>query len=171
MKINTNQITLIAVFLMLCLVVPMVFHPLGAGQMFLPMFLPIILSGFIIEFPIALIVGFLAPWISAFITGMPPLFPTAPLMSIEGLVAVTVVSYPYHNRRLNFWFCLITAVIAERIVLAIMIILVVPFLGLPPKLFSLSVIVYSIPGIILQLTVIPIILKTLWKLNIVERKS
>lgn len=170
MKINSQQITFVALFLALSLIVPLLFHLIGVGSMFLPMFLPIVLSGFLIEFPTAMVVGFLAPWISSFATGMPPLFPTALLMSVEGIVAAGTAAYLYHNRRLSFWICLIAAIFAERIVLVLMIILIVPLINLPPTMFSIGVIIYSIPGVILQLVLIPIILKILWKLKIIEQK-
>ncbi len=66
MNTKTQQITLIALFLALCIVVPILFHVVGAGAMFLPMFVPIILAAFMIEFPQAILVGLLGPWLSAF---------------------------------------------------------------------------------------------------------
>jgi len=168
-KINTRQITLIALFIALCMIVPIMFHSMGLGSMFLPMFLPIILSGFLIKFPYALPVGFLGPLTSSLATGMPPLFPTALLMCIEGLVAVGLISYLYHNRKVSFWLCLILGIFAERLVLVLLIFLIVPIFNLPPEKFSMALIIYSIPGIILQLILIPIILSSLWKFNLIEK--
>ncbi len=170
MKIKTQQITLIALFIALCLLVPFLFHLVGLGKMFLPMFLPILLAGFIIEFPAAMLVGLLGPWISALATGMPPLFPTALSMSIEGVVTAGIVSFLYHKRQISFWIGLIVAVIAQRLARVAMLLLILPFFGLPAKALSLADFTYSLPGVLLQLLLTPIILFMLWKSKIIERK-
>ena len=171
MKINTQQITLIALFIALCILVPFLFHLVGLGKMFLPMFLPILLAGFIIEFPAAMIVGFLGPWISALATGMPPLFPTAVSMSIEGFVTAGIASFFYHKRRTPFWIGLTVAIIAQRLARVGMLLLILPLFGLPAKALSFADFTFSLPGILLQLILTPIILFMLWNSEIIERKS
>lgn len=171
MKTNSRQFTLISLFLALCVVVPILFHIIGAGAMFLPMFLPIILAGFLIEFPFAILVGLLGPWISSLVTGMPPLFPTALIMSVEGLTAAATVSYLYHKREWFLWGCLILGIIAERMSLVLMGFLIAPLLNLPGELFSIYKLIESLLGVILQFILIPVILKILWKFNVVQKKS
>jgi uncharacterized membrane protein len=166
MQQRTQQITLIALFLALCVVVPILFHVVGAGAMFLPMFVPIILAGFLINFPQAILVGLLGPWLSAFLTGMPPLFPTALIMTVEGATAAGIVSYFYHKKEWSFWVCLIISVIAERIALVIMGFIIAPLFDLPGELFSIYKLIESLPGVFLQLILIPIILKILWKFDV-----
>ena len=170
MKINSQQITLIALFIALCLLVPFVFHMVGLGKMFLPMFLPILLAGFIIEFPVAMLVGLLGPWISALAIGMPPFFPTAFSMSIEGVVTTGIASFLYHKHLVSFWIGLIFAVIAQRLARIAILLLILPLFGLPAKALSIADFTYSLPGILLQLVLTPIILFMLWKSKIVERK-
>jgi len=171
MKIKNQQITLIGLFIALCVLVPFLFHLAGLGRMFLPMFLPILLAGFIIEFPTAMVVGFLGPWISALTTGMPPLFPTAVSMSIEGIVTAGIASYFYHKRQVSFWIGLILAIIAQRVARVMMLLIILPLFGLPAKTLSLADFTYSLPGVLLQLILTPIILFMLWKSKIIERKS
>jgi hypothetical protein len=171
MKINTQQITLIALFIALCLLVPFLFHLVGLGKMFLPMFLPILLAGFLIEFPAAMLVGFIGPWISALATGMPPLFPTALSMSVEGFVTAGLASYLYHKKQISFWIGLIVAVIAQRLARIVILLLILPLFGLPAKALSIADFAYSLPGVFLQLFLTPIILFMLWKSKIIERKS
>ncbi len=163
MKIPTHQITLIALFLALCLLVPVVFHLVGLGKMFLPMFLPILLAGFLIPFPAAILVGLLGPWISALITGMPPLFPTAVSMSVEGAVTSGLASYCYHQQQLRFWPSLILAVVAQRIARVVMLWLILPLFGLPVRALSLADFAYSVPGVILQIVLVPVVFKLLEK--------
>lgn len=165
MKISTTQITLVALFWALCIIVPVVFHSIGAGAIFLPMFLPILLSGFIVKFPLAMFVGLLGPWLSALATGMPPVFPTAPIMSLEGMVAAGVASWLFQIRKWNLWPSLICAIFAERITYVIMVYLLSPLLGLPPKVLSTTALVSSVPGVLLQLFLIPILLYTIWRIK------
>ena len=171
MHYKTQQLTLVALFLALCILVPIIFHFIGAGPVLLPMFLPIILAGFLIEFPLAILVGLLAPWISALTTGMPPLFPTALIMSVEGAIAAAVVSYLFFNKKSPVWSCLILGVLAERVALVIMGIIIAPLFDLPAELFSFYKIIESLPGIFLQLILIPIVLKMLWKFNSLQNNT
>lgn len=170
MKIRTQQITYIALFLALCVIVPIIFHAFGGGAMFLPMFLPIVLSAFLIQFPYAIIVGLLGPWISGLATGMPPLFPTALIMSIEGIVAAGVVSWLYHKHRISPWISLVIGIFAERVAYFITIYSFGPLLGLPPKMLSTAAIIYTLPGVLLQLFLIPVLLKTIWKIKLGSAK-
>lgn len=171
MKTKTQQITLIALFIALCVLVPFLFHLVGLGKMFLPMFLPILLAGFIIDFPVAMLVGLLGPWISALATGMPPLFPTAVSMSIEGIFTAGIASYFFHKRQVSFWITLISAIIAQRLARVAMLLLILPLFGLPAKTLSIADFAISLPGVLLQLFFVPIILFMLWKSKIIERKS
>ena len=171
MKTNTQQITLVALFIALCILVPFIFHLTGLGKMFLPMFLPILLAGFVIEFPAALLVGFFGPWVSALATGMPPLFPTALSMSIEGVVTAGLASYLYHKKQVPFWIALIIAIIAQRFARVAMLYLILPLFGLPARALSIADFAVSLPGVFLQFFLIPLILFVLWKSKIIERKQ
>jgi len=169
--LKTRQIALISLFISLAIIVPMIFHSVGLGAMFLPMFLPVMLAGFIIEFPFVAIVGLSAPWISALATGMPPLFPTALVMCAEGSVGVAVIAYLFQRLKLHYWLCLIAGVLAERLMLVVMMLLIVPLFQLPAKAFSFAALIYSLPGVALQLIFIPFLLKGLWRLKFLEQKS
>jgi hypothetical protein len=170
MKITTQQITLTSLFIAMCVIVPFLFHLVGLGMMFLPMFLPILLAGFLIEFPFALLVGLLGPFTSSLATGMPPFFPTALSMTAEGMVAVGVASYLFHTKKFLLWLALPVAIIGERITRVIMILLIFPIFGLPAKEWSIVEITTTLPGIALQFTLIPLVLFMLWKSKIIERK-
>ena len=113
MQNRTKRITLVGLFIALCILIPIIFHMFGLGKMFLPMFLPILLAAFTIQYPGALFVGTLGPLVSSLSTGMPPLFPMALSMSIEGLVTAWAASYLYFRRNISFWICLITAVLFQ----------------------------------------------------------
>jgi len=56
----------------LALILPIAFHAVGLGSQFLPMLLPLLLNGFLVPLPWALLTGATVPIISSFMTGMPP---------------------------------------------------------------------------------------------------
>ncbi len=167
MNLKSRQISLTALFLALCVLVPIVFHFTGLGKAFLPMFLPILLAAFILDYPYALIVGLAGPWISALTTGMPPFFPTAVIMSAEGLAAAFISSYLYKKRNMNFWLSLIAAIIGERLTLVLMLFFILPIFGLPQEAVTIGAII-SLPGIALQFFLVPLTLKALEKRNLIE---
>lgn len=169
MNYKTQQLTLVALFLALCILVPIIFHFIGAGPVLLPMFLPILLAGFMINFPNAILVGLLGPWISALTTGMPAIFPTALIMSVEGATATAVISYLFHQKNWHPWICLIFGVFIERVSLVLMGFFIAPIFNLPGELFSIYKLAESLPGVFLQLFLIPIILKLLWDTKIVRQ--
>jgi hypothetical protein len=170
MKIRNRQITLTSLFIALCVIVPFLFHLVGLGMIFLPMFLPILLAGFLIEFRFALLVGLLGPVTSSLATGMPPFFPTAISMTAEGMVAASVASFLFYTHKKSLWLALPVAIVAERITRVIMILLIFPIFGLPAKQWSIIEITATLPGIVLQLFLIPLVLFMLWKSKIIERK-
>ena len=157
MRATTRDITLVGLFIASAIIVPIFFHALGLGPIFLPMFLPILIAGFLLDpFP-AMAVGFLSPWISSFITSMPPLVPTAPLMCMEGLALAGVSSCLYRRHKRSLWASLVAAVLAERLVLTAAVFLVTPLFNLPPEMLSVAALTVSLPGIFLQLILVPII--------------
>ncbi len=129
--------------------------------MFMPIFLPILLAGFVIEWPYPLLVGVLGPLVSALITGMPPIFPIAPIMSAEGLAAAATASYLFQIRHRGPWLSVLIALIAERLTLALIVFFLMPFLGIASDAISLIAIIYSFAGVILLLVLIPFLVETL----------
>lgn len=170
MKIQTQQITITALFIALCVIVPFVFHLAGLGMIFLPMFLPILLAGFIIRFPLAMLVGLLGPIVSTVLTGMPPLFPTAVSMMVEGMAAAGVASFMFQARKMPLWLVLPVAVVAERITRVVMIFSILPLFGLPAREWSIAEITLTLPGVVLQLFLVPMVLFMLWRANLIKRK-
>jgi len=69
----------------LALALPMLFHALGlAGQMFLPMYWPLVTLAFLVRARRAVVVAALVPWVGAVLTGMPILWPPfAAVVSFE----------------------------------------------------------------------------------------
>ena len=142
-----------AVMAALALVLPVAFHAVGLGSKFLPMLLPLLLNGFLVPWGWAVGTGLMVPWISALATGMPPLYPpVAAVMSVEGAVLGGIAALIYGRGRRSVWLALIPAVLAWALAQAF---------GLPAALASVAKALEGLPGVALQLAVIPVVLRAL----------
>ncbi len=167
------EVLIAALFGALGIVVPILFHIVGLGRVFLPMHLPILAAGFFVSPVVAAAVGFVTPWASSFLTGMPPL-PTAALMSIELPVLSSVASICYRTfgkrvqkgvkggKIISVLSSTIIAIVARIIVdLTLLATVVAPLLQLPAGAFGLASVIAGLPGIALQVIVVPIVVLTI----------
>ena len=70
---NTRRLVMSALCVALGLVLPLAFHAVpNAGQVFLPMHIPVLLCGLICGPVYGLVCGALTPFLSSVLTGMPP---------------------------------------------------------------------------------------------------
>jgi len=151
----------------LAIVLPMVFHATGLGSHFLPMLLPLLLNAFLSSAGWAIFTAAVVPWISALATGMPPVYPPVALvMSLEAMIMAAVVTTLHRLDRKLVWPALIAGIAADRIVSFALTLLLFSRFGLPAKAVAIGVFVRALPGVALQLAVIPLALK-----GIGERKS
>lgn len=147
------------------------------GSMLLPMHIPVLICGFICGWKYGLLVGLITPLLRSVSFGMPPIYPTAIAMSFE-LAAYGFISgllFKILNKKLNFilsvYSTLILALIIGRIVWGF-----VRFgIGMIDKtnifsfeLFLSGSVISCWPGIIIQLFIVPILLLTLKKLNLLK---
>ncbi len=138
----------------LALALPVAFHAVGLGSRFLPMLLPLLVNGYLSRWPWAVATGLLIPWISAFATGMPPLYPPiAAMMSAEGAVLAGVAAL---TARLPLPLSVALAVAAGRATALAGAYAAAAWLELPPGFASLALLVQGLPGIVLQLVVTPL---------------
>ena len=132
MKFSTRQIALASLFCAFGILFPLLFHFVALGSVFLPMFLPLLIVGFLVDVPLAIAVGCMTPIISSITTGMPPLSPPiAPLMAVEGAVLSGIASILYTRFHLNIWVTMIAAIAGERFVLLVAAFIFAPVLGIP----------------------------------------
>ncbi len=148
----------------LAITLPVGFHAVGLGSKFLPMLLPLLLNGFLVPVAWALLVGATIPWVSALTTGMPPLYPpVALLLSCEGAILGGIASAVYRITRPRIWPALILAVGTGRGVSFALTWFLAGSFGLPPAMASLATFAQSLPGVALQLAVVPVIVRALSK--------
>ncbi len=164
MSYSGRELLLGGLFLALALVLPILFHAVGLGSEFLPMFFPILLAGFLLPFPIAASVGIMAPLLSALLTGMPPFFPpVAFIMMVEGGVLAAVPALLHRKAGIALYPVLALSVVADRLVLLAAVMLAARWLDLPEGALGLVSVIRGIPGCILIMVLIPPLVKEMRK--------
>ena len=155
------KLTLCAFFLALCYTLPFLTGQIQQlGSMLTPMHFPVLLCGFLCGWTYGLAVGLIAPLFRALTLGMPPLFPNALAMSLElaAYGAVAGIAYALLRRKKAFIYpSLIISMLVGRGVYGLAMLL---FMGLSAKGYTWQAFLYatfagSIPGILLQLLLIP----------------
>ena len=162
MKATGKDLLLGGLFLALAIAIPVLFHAVGLGKAFLPMFFPIIISGFFIAFPAAVAVGVLSPLTSAFLTGMPPFYPPIVfVMMLEGLFLAGLPVLLYQKYKVSVWPTLIITILADRIVLLGSVFAISHWLDLPEKIIGAASIIEGIPGVVLIFLLVPPVVRKL----------
>lgn len=165
-----KKLTLSAMFLALAFVMPFLTGQIPQiGSMLCPMHIPVLLCGFFCGAPWGLAVGFIAPILRSFTIGMPYMFPTAFCMAFE-LATYGFVAGWLHNKlpkkKANVYVSLLCAMIIGRLVWGIVMFSCMGFdasaFGL--QAFMAGAVLNAVPGIILQIVIIPIIVIALEKL-------
>jgi LytS/YehU family sensor histidine kinase len=156
-----------ALFLALAYVMPFLTGQIPEiGAMMCPMHLPVLLCGFICGWPWGVCVGFVAPIMRSLTLGMPPLFPTAICMAFE-LAAYGAMTGLLHRalpRKKPFVYCtLLASMIIGRIVWGLAMIVCMGIKGgaFTFAAFIAGALTNALPGIIVQLILIPIIVMVL----------
>ena len=159
-----RQIPLAALVAALGIILPQFFHLLGLGSGFLPMFLPLMLGSMFLSWQYVIMVGFACPGISWLLTSMPPIAPPIlPILIIELIGAGLVISMLRQYTNLSVVMILVLAIISDRLILLGVIYMITPLLGIDHPLFTIGLLAAGIPGIILQLIVIPYVVRLIEK--------
>ena len=159
--------------LALCLILPFFTGQIPTiGSMLCPMHLPVLLAGFLCGPWWALLVGITAPLLRHVLFSMPPLL-TAIAMSFElaAYGAVSGLIYRKTKRDLpGIFLSLITAMICGRVLWGIVRVLMTGVSGEPFTwaLFLAGAYTNAIPGILLQLILIPVLVTALKNANYME---
>lgn len=169
------NLTLAAMFLAIGLLLPLLTGQMKQlGNALLPMHIPVLLCGLICGWQYGLGVGFVLPLLRSAIFGMPILFPTAVSMAFELAAYGFAVGFLYSHSRwkcvVALYRCMIIAMLSGRVVWGIV---QVCLLGLGENGFTFSMFIAgaflnAIPGIILQLILIPSIMIALNRTGLVR---
>lgn len=158
---KTRNIVLSGLFIAFGLLLPMIFHQFSmGGPAFLPMHIPVLIGGMLLGPVSGLLIGMVTPVLSSVLTGMPPTFPMLPIMFFELAVYGLVAGYLYKTLNLNIIISLILAMIGGRIVAGLVVYVLAMFFGFQgpgPIPFIQGAILTGLPGIAIQLVLVPIV--------------
>lgn len=164
-----------AVCISLCLVLPQAFHSIpNAGVIYSPMHIPVLLCGLLCGWQFGAICGTAGTLLSSLFTGMPPAA-ILPQMMIEcciyGLIAgLTMKLIKTKSLYADLYASLIIAMLSGRIIAGIAKALIFAKGEFTIAAWAASYFVTALPGIIIQLVLIPTIVFALMKANLVPHK-
>lgn len=170
MKVRKNVVG--GMLLAIGIVLPLALHATGVpqiGQIFLPMHIPVLIAGFILGPFYGSVIGILCPILGTITMGMPAI-DRMPFMVIElfvyGLVSGLLTrKFNPASKKWGFLVCLIITQVCGRLAYAVSLVFALGVLNIPwasPAL-AWAAVVKGIPGIIIQIVIIPIILAVLIK--------
>ena len=166
---NIFKLTASALCLALAYVLPFLTGQIPeVGAMLLPMHIPVLICGFICGWTWGLGVGFIAPLFRSLTLGRPPLFPSAFCMAFElaAYGAVCGVMYKLLPKKKKYiYVSLLISMIVGRIIWGIVMAICVSADGgaFTFGAFLAGAITDAIPGIIIQIVLIPILIMVLEK--------
>ena len=167
------RMVLEAMFIALGLVMPFITGQIPEiGSMLLPMHIPVLICGFVCGWKYGLAVGFIVPLLRSFIFGMPPIL-TAIGMAFELATYGAVTGALYKKmpkKKVSIYVSMIVAMILGRVVwgLVSFVIYGVQRTAFSWQMFMGGALLNAIPGIILQLVLIPILVMTLQKIGVMK---
>lgn len=163
------KMVLAAMFLALAYVLPFLTGQIPEiGSMLCPMHIPVLLCGFICGWPWGLVVGFTAPLLRSMILTMPPFFPTAVCMAFELATYGAIAGIMYKvlpKKKITIYVSLLIAMIAGRLVWGTAMFICMGIKGgsFGFSAFLAGAVTNAIPGIIVQIVLIPILVMALEK--------
>lgn len=156
-----KSITLSALFIALGLVMPFITMQIPSiGSMLLPMHIPVILCGYVLSYKYGLLVGLITPLLRHLIFGMPPLL-TAITMAFELGAYGFFSGLLYRRMNHHIYGSLILSMILGRVAWGVASVLIYGVGEFGLSAFIAGGFLNAIPGIILQLILIPILVKVL----------
>lgn len=160
-----KKIGLSGLFITIGLILPFITGQIPkVGNMLLPMHIPVLLCGFLCGARYGIVVGFILPLVRSVIFGIPVLFPSAVAMSAELATYGLVVGLIYYGLKkkniVSLYISLLAAMVSGRLVWGAMQIILLGISGgnFTWQTFIMGALINAIPGIILQLILIPAIM-------------
>lgn len=166
---------LTAACIALSVVLPMAFHAIpNAGSIYCPMHMPVLLCGLVCGWPFGLLCGVAGPVLSSLFTGMPSMA-YLPSMIVElaayGLIAGLVMQLVHTKKTMaDLYISLIAALLAGRIVAGASRALIFASGSYSMEAWITSYFVTSLPGLLIQLVLLPAIAFALEKARLIPAR-
>ncbi len=170
---NTRKLVLTAMFIAIGVVLPQAFHMIpNAGSVILPMHIPVLVSGFVLGPVYGLVCGVLTPALSHLIFGMPPA-PVLPSMICELACYGLMTGLLYRvlkieNGTVKIYAVLILSMLCGRVLYGILNALIFRAGSYSLPAWTSAAFVTALPGIVIQLVLIPLLISRLQKAHLIE---
>ena len=175
-KRTVNNLVLAAMFLAIGMILPFFTGQINEiGGSLLPMHLPVLLCGLVCGWQYGSVVGFVLPLLRSVIFGMPPLYPGAVSMAFElasyGLVIGVIYGLFQKKTVFSVYASLLSAMITGRLVRGLVQTILLGIIGKKYTFaaFWIGGFADALPGILLQLILIPALMILINKLQ--QRKK
>lgn len=168
---KTKRLTITAMCLTIGIILPQILHIIpNAGQVLLPMHIPVLVCGFICGPFFGLLNGFMTPLLSHLIFAMPP----APMLgqmlielSVYGLMTgllnkIIVIK----NENIKNYAVLILSMLTGRMIYGIANMLVFKAGSYSLSIWLTAAFVTALPGIVIQLVIVPLVVGTIKKIAV-----
>lgn len=170
---SIRRLVTAALCVALGVVLPQAFHAVpNAGSVLLPMHIPVLLCGLTCGWSYGLCCGLLTPVMSHLITGMPGAA-YLPAMVCElaayGLISGLAAKYIRTGRRtVDIYIQLIASMLIGRVVYGVVNALIFRAGAYSMEVFLTAAFVTALPGILLQLALLPALILILEKAQVVD---
>lgn len=167
---KTRKLTLTSMSIALGVILPQAFHMVpNAGTIFLPMHIPVLIGGFTCGPLYGLLIGFITPIISHIIFTMPPVVMLSQMiieLSMYGFLTGLFNKYiNVKNEYVKTYICLILAMLIGRLTYGMANALFFKAGTYSLNIWLTTAFITALPGILIQLIVVPIIVVNANKLN------
>lgn len=169
-----KNLVLTAMFLAIGLVLPFLTGQIKEiGNMLLPMHIPVFLCAYICSWKHGMALGFILPLMRSMIFHMPQLYPNAVAMAFELATYGLVAGYLYYKSKYKctkaLYKSMIMSMLAGRVIWGVAEVIL---LGIGGGAFTFSAFIAgafakAVPGIIIQLVLIPAIMVALGRAKLV----
>ena len=161
-RLTSSELAYCGLFGAAALLLPVLFHLVRLGHVFMPMYLPLVTLAFFVRPLPAALTALIAPLLSSLVTGMPPLYPpVAPAMAFElatmaALIAVVRGRWP----RANEWAVLVPVLLLGRVLYVAFAWSFALVVELPATFVAGLSLLGGWPGVVLMIAVVPVIVRS-----------
>ncbi len=173
---KTKKLILSGLLTAFGVILPVLLHGIpNAGQVFLPMHLPVLLCGLVCGWHYGAACGILVPVLSHLITQMPPaaILPSMVCeLAVYGLTAGLFFAL-IHTKSLaaDLYLSLIGAMLAGRVVFGVLNALIFRAGEYSLAVWATASFVTAVPGIIIQLIAVPALVLVLYKTRLIAPRA
>ncbi len=172
-SLSIKKMVFAAMFVALGVILPILLHGVPqAGMVLLPMHIPVLLCGLICGPVFGLLCGILTPAASSLFTGMPPaaILPSMICeLAVYGLIAGLLIRFiQTKSQFVNILLALVGAMLIGRVIYGAVNALIFQFGTYTLQAWLTASFVTALPGILIQIVLIPAIVFALQRSKLVE---